>query len=331
MRHRLRTLAAGFALAVPFAVPFAFAPGAAPAAPFTAHFEALRLAMQDRFDRLTPDSPVLQARERRALGAALAAIERPSASLATDLRLLATIADRIERPTEEHPEIRAALAAAADALEADLRGRRDAFALRVGDVLAPAIRARLDRVLERVDADLAGTLPADPVTLRSRVLVRTEKRMAASERLFAKADACRGRRNALGSGYVASRVAGTVVEARRGGALVSLDDAGAATNFVVMGYDSADAPPTFRIEWATGVFTGVGPYEVTASSGVFVSVDSGAGPVDAVQCQVIVTDFDAAARTLAGRFDGRLADGTSVTGGRFRVCSYGTETVRSIQ
>lgn len=318
MQHRLRTFAAGLALAVPLV----FAPGTASADPYTAHFEALRLAMQDRFDRLTPDSPIEQARERRALGAALAAITRPSTSFASDLRLLSSIAARIEKPTAEQAEIRAALAATADALETDLEGRRDAFALRVGDILSPALRARLDRVLERVTSDLDGTLPEDPVALRARVLVRAEKRMAASERFLARADACRGKPNALGRGYVASRVAGTVVEARRGGALVLSDGAGGVASVIVYGYESSDGAPTFRLEWATGAFTGTGAYEVTGTSGVFVAADSGGGPVDAVQCQILVTEFDATTRTLAGRFDGRLADGTLVSGGRFRVCGF---------
>jgi len=323
MKTRFSSFVAALALAAPFVVP------AAPAGadPFTAHFDALRTALQTRFDALTPESPVLQARERRAAGVALQWIARPSASFESDLKLLARVALRVEVPAAETPEIQTALAAAAGGLRTDLGAARNLLALQVTDVLQSSLQAKLARALEKVDVELLAADAGTSVTERARGMVRTQRRMSSASQIVARANACRGKPGAMGRGYVASRIGGAVVEAERGGAIVSFDGTKTLTNVIVLGHGGADDPVTYRIEWATGVFTGTGLYDATAGSGVFVTVDDGGGPVDATECQLLVTEFDAAARRIAGRFDGRLADGTLFSSGRFRVCGYGTETL----
>jgi hypothetical protein len=318
MTSRLRTFAAALGLAVPLVA--ALPPAGAD--PFTAHFDGLRAAMQTRFDALPLESPVFQARERRAIGVALQAMARTSVSVASDVKLFAAVAQRVEAPTAASPEIQAALAATADGLGTEVDAARASFALSINDVLQPTLRTKLDRTLERVDVELLEADFADTVAGRAKAMLRAQRRMSSAAGLLARANACR-----LGRGYAASRADGTVVEAKRCGALVSFDTQETLTNVLVLGYDGADDPVTYRIEWATGMFTGTGLYEVTPTSGLYVSMDLGGGPVDAVQCLVLVTDFDPATRRIAGRFDGRLADGTLFSSGRFRVCGYGTETL----
>lgn len=304
-----------------------WSPHAADAAPHTAHFGTLQAALQGRFDRLTPDSPVLQAAERRSIARALAALARTSTSLTTDLKLLTTVARHVESRTAEQPEIRTGLGAALAGLRTDVGGVRDGAAAQVGDVLSPNLRRRLDASLQRIDSDLTGVDGAPDVAAASRLLQRAHRRALATTAAALRTETCRGPRGPLGRGYVASRVQGQVVEPPRGGAVVSVDGSGALTNVVVFGYARPADPPEIRIEFGTGVFTGAGTYDIGLDTGTFLAAEGASGRSDAVSGSVVVTAFDAKARRLSGRFDAILADGSQVTAGRFHVCAFAVETI----
>jgi hypothetical protein len=317
MRTRIVAMLA-LALAAAFAAPTAVAD------PSTSHLDALRAAIQARYDALPPNSPLNLLAERNALARSLAAFRAPSSSVAGDIRIL----HRVAKPIESVEALAATpisdeLYTAYNALHAEVVARRDELPAAIGALVSPRVREKAGEGLQQADAELVLADVALLVSSKTILLRKAHAAVASTSARIARATACRGGTARPGRAYVACFVDDAPFVPRFGGSTAGADG-GAETRVTVTGYGPAARDDALEISWDTGAFTGPGTYALDGTSGALVVLMVRGVAFIAQSGEVVVTEFDPAARRIAGTFSGVVENFEGgrrlLTGGVFKTC-----------
>ena len=296
---------------------------AAKAEPSTSHLEALRAALQERYDSLPPNSPLNLIAERNALARSLAAFRAPSSSVAGDIRILHRVAKPIEGiETLASTTIPDELNTAYYALHAEVIARRDELPAQVDALVSPRVHERAQSGLEEADADLVLADVALLVGSKTILLRKANAAVVRTAATIARATACRAGPARPGRAYLACFVDGTAFVPRFGGSAAGAE--GSDLRTTVTGYGLSARDGALEISWDTGAFTGAGTYDLDGSSGAMVVLVADGETFASESGSVVVTNSDPAAHRIEGTFSGTVTSGSGarrlLTSGVFTAC-----------
>ena len=231
---------------------------------------------------------------------------------------------------EATEEISTAMDTAVLGLAGEVEALRDALSARLAYVVNPGVTDHANATLLEVDAGLARARSgATPVVERAAWLSDALRAMASENAFLDRREMLRGApRSRLGRGRLVAIADEEPFEPPYGGGHVTVDEAGAVTTLSVIGHGRRPSDPALEISWSTRAFAGTGTYQLNVETGVSAFLSAGTLRHYSWSGLVTVTEFDPAARRIAGTFDSlilRTEDGTGeirFERGSFRVAGY---------
>lgn len=302
----------------------AIAAPAAKAAPTTPYLDGLRDAMQARYLDIPVTAPTDLLLERAALAKSLAAFRLPSSSVDGDLRIFLKAAKPVEGlATITSTPIPDELNTSFYAFRGYVGFERDALPAAIDALVDPVVHAKAQQGLDAADAALVLVDASTLMSVRAAQLRVAHAAVVNTAKLIAKATACRGSTARPGKAYVACFVDDTPFVPRLGGAAAGADG-GADSRVSVTGYSRSAQDPALEISWDNGAFTGVGTYSLDGTSGALAVLVADGQTFVSESGQIVVTEFDPAARRIVGTFSGVVTSATFaqrvLTAGVFKTC-----------